>query len=138
MMVLDPGVPRPNTIHCPDGPKDCTAAGYTITAYLGNPAAPLIYQVITGADGTASASPFAAAAPAFVNQLEDTAPFWNTSYHFYNAYNYLFDADSGQVGYRAATAAPAPLPLAGAAMGLMWSRKLRRRVQALAGARRRG
>ncbi len=138
MMVLDPGVPRPNTIHCPDGPKDCTAAGYTITAYLGNPAAPLIYQVITGANGSTSASPFAAAAPAFVNQEEDTAAFWNTSYHFYNAYNYLFDADSGQVGYRSAAAAPTPLPLAGAAMCLGWSRKLRRRVQALAGVRRGG
>ncbi|MFN7900408.1 MAG: hypothetical protein ACK5N0_12230 [Synechococcaceae cyanobacterium] len=75
MMVLEPGVSRPNTIHCPDGPKDCTAAGYTITAFLGNPAAPLIYQIITGPDGSTSASPFAAAAPEFVNQLEDTAPY---------------------------------------------------------------
>ncbi len=108
--------------------------------YLGNPNLPLIYQVSTGANGAANASPFAAAAPAFVNQLHDTAAFWNTSYHFYNAYDYLFDAESGQVGYRSAAtaAAPGPLPLTAAVAGLAWSRRLRQRLQAAKEASRRG
>ena len=126
MMVLDPGAPRPNTTSCPYGPQDCTAANYTITVYLGNPGAPLMYQVITETSST-SAAPFVAAAPDFVNQLEDTAAFWNTSYHFYNAYNYLLDAGSGQVGYRSAAAVPGPLPLSAAAACLAWSRRLRQR-----------
>lgn len=133
MMALVDGTQRPDTIACPYGPKDCTAAGYTITVYLGNPADPLIYQVITGDNGDISASPFAAAAPDFVNQLYDTSAFWNTSYHFYNSYNYLFDAESGQVGYSAAAvpavAAPGPLPVTGAAAALGWSRRLRRRLR---------
>lgn len=47
-MALEPGASRPSSSNCPDGPKDCTAAGYTITVYLGNPSTPLIYQVNTG------------------------------------------------------------------------------------------
>jgi hypothetical protein len=133
MMVLDTGAPRPNTVTCPYGPKDCTAPGYTITVYLGNPAAPLMYQVITEVNGP-SASPFVAAAPDFVNQLSDTAAFWNTSYHFYNAYNYLFDAESAQVGYRSSASVPGPLPLAGAAAAMGWSRRLRQRLPAKAAA----
>ncbi|MFO0017898.1 MAG: hypothetical protein ACK52U_15250 [Synechococcaceae cyanobacterium] len=89
MMVLSPGAPRPNTVTCPYGPHDCTDSGYTITVYLGNPAAPLLYQVITGANGTISASPFDAAAPDFVNQLSDSAAFWNTSNHFYKCLQLL-------------------------------------------------
>lgn len=139
MMVLDHGATRPPTIHCPYGPQDCTAAGYTITVYLGNPNLPLIYQVSTEANGAASASPFAVAAPDFVNQLHDTAAFWNTSYHFYNAYNYLFDAESGQVGYSSAiAAAPGPLPLTAAVAGLAWSRRLRQLLQVAREARRHG
>ena len=75
MMALDSGATRPPTISCPYRPQDCTAPGYMIMVYLGNPNLPLIDQVSTGANGAASASPFAAAAPAFVNQQHDMAAF---------------------------------------------------------------
>jgi hypothetical protein len=130
MMVLDPGAPPPLTTTCNsyDGTKVCTDNGYTITVYLGNPSAPTMYQVITGTGGTASASPFDVAAPDFINQLSDTAAFWNTSFYFYNAYNYLFDSESAQVGYRTVSAVPGPLSLTGAAAALGWCHRLRRRV----------
>lgn len=133
MMVLDPGAAQPNTVTCPYGPNTCTGAGITITVYLGNPLDPLIYQVITGANGAISASPYEEAAPDFVNQLQDSAAFWNTSYHFYNAYNYLFDAQSGQVGYRSAASVPGPLGLTGVAAAFGWSRQLRRRLRGAEG-----
>ena len=87
--------------------------------------------------GTPTAAPNSAAAPDFENQLaESPQPFWNTSYHFYNAYNYLFDAESGYVGYATAAntaSVPGPLPPAALAGLLAWSRKLRRRCGVVPG-----
>ena len=132
MLQLETGSARPPTIPCPgDVSLVCTDAGTTLSIFLGNPAAPLVYQVISGVGGVPTAVPNNTAAPDFVNQLaESDQPFWNTSYHFYNAYNYLFDAESGQVGYaNAAVTAAVPGPLSHAALAgfLAWSRRLRRR-----------
>ena len=138
MLQLESGSTRPPTIACPgDASLSCTDAGTTLSIFLGNPAAPLVYQVITGTGGTPTAAPNSAAAPDFVNQLaESPQPFWNTSYHFYNAYNYLFDAESGYVGYATAAntaSVPGPLPPAALAGLLAWSRKLRRRCGVVPG-----
>ena len=132
MVQLETGSSQPPTITCPgDASLACTDAVTTFFIFLGNPAAPLIYPVITGVGGATTDAPNSVAEPDFVNQLvESPQPFWNTSYHFYNAYNDLFDAESGQVGYAAATASaavPGPLPHAALAGLLAWSRRLRRR-----------
>lgn len=109
----------------------CTAPGNGIGIFLGDPTEPAMsYTVNIAADGSPSAIPNPAATPEFINQLTATTeyPYWNTGYHFFNAYSYLFSADDGVVGYAPLNQTPSPLPLAGAVGALTWSRRLRRRL----------
>jgi hypothetical protein len=96
----------------------CTAPGQVITIALGDPSAPAVtYSVTIGTGGVPSAAPNALATPAFIRQIQSNpVTYWNTSYHFYNAYNYLYDATDGLVGY-VATGAPIPEPMSAALLG---------------------
>jgi len=108
----------PSNPYCDNSSFTCTAAGEVITVALGDPSAPaLTYSVTIGTGGVPSAAPNALATPAFIRQIQsDPITYWNTSYHFYNAYNYLYDAADGVVGY-VATSTPVPEPMSGALFG---------------------
>jgi hypothetical protein len=112
----------PSNPYCDNSSFTCTAAGQVITIALGDPSAPaLTYSVTIGTGGVPSAAPNALATPAFIRQIQsDPVTYWNTSYHFYNAYSYLYDATDGLVGYVATgTAVPEPMSVALLGAGLL-------------------
>ena len=108
----------PSNPYCDNSSFTCTAAGQVITIALGDPSAPAVtYSVTIGTGGVPSAAPNALATPAFIRQIQsDPITYWNTSYHFYNAYNYLYDSTDGVVGY-VATSSAVPEPMSAALLG---------------------
>ena len=108
----------PSNPSCDNSSFTCTAAGQVITIALGDPSAPAVtYSVTIGTGGVPSAAPNALATPAFIRQIQsDPITYWNTSYHFYNAYNYLYDSTDGVVGY-VATSSAVPEPMSAALLG---------------------
>ena len=122
----------PTNPFCRISGLSCTAPGNTVTISLGDPASPAVtYSVVVGTDGSLSSNPDPAAAPEFIRQIPATTlfPYWNTSFNFFNAYDYLFDAADGVVGYAAVNQVPGPLPLGAAAAAWRCSRSLRRRLR---------
>ena len=108
----------PSNPYCDNSSFTCTAAGQVITIALGDPSAPAVtYSVTIGTGGVPSAAPNALATPAFIRQIQsDPITYWNTSYHFYNAYNYLYESTDGVVGY-VATSSAVPEPMSAALLG---------------------
>ncbi len=85
----------------------CAAEGVRIHLAFGDPAAPALeYDVMIGAGGRPLPS---ASAPPWVTVLrERDEGFVNTGFHFFNAYDYLYDAADGYVGFRPHAASPRP------------------------------
>ncbi len=83
-----------------DGP--CAAPGAVIKVAIGDPAAPAAsYSFTVGANG--GPDPASPASPSWVTVLTNKkgVSFVNTSYHFFNAFDYAYDYTNGAVGYRA-------------------------------------
>lgn len=84
--------------------------GTVITIAIGTPGTtPAVSYSVTIGDGTDGAPVPAASAPALVHvNPGDTDVFFNTSFHFFNAFNYVYDATDGEVGFKAGTVTLTP------------------------------
>lgn len=80
--------------------KPCAAPGTVISVAVGDPASPaLSYSITIGAEGIPVP---AASAPGWVTvNVRGLSPFLNTSYHFFNVFNYVYDFADGIVGFQA-------------------------------------
>jgi hypothetical protein len=85
---------------CVHGP--CLEPGATVSVAIGNPEASPVasYSFTIGPDG-APRHGSAAAAPDYVTLVKEApTAFINTTYHFFNEFNYIYDYTHGMVGYR--------------------------------------
>jgi hypothetical protein len=87
---------------CIHGP--CLEPGTTVEVAIGRPSVSPVasYAFTIGPDGGPAANS-SAAAPAYVTLVaEAPTAFVNTSYHFFNEFNYVYDYTNGRVGYQEA------------------------------------
>ena len=107
----------------------CAAAGVSVVVDIGLPGSPIAsYSFTIGTDGGPVAGS-TLAAPEFVT-VDPAAPdtFVNTTYHFFNAFNYAYDYVDGVVGIQAVPEPPALTWMGGALLVLPGLRRWRRRT----------
>jgi hypothetical protein len=100
--VTDSNIPSTGTYGvCIHGP--CLEPGATVEVAIGYPEEPPVasYRFTIGDNGGPTANS-SVAAPEYVTLVLPEAPtaFINTSYHFFNEFNYVYDYTDGLVGYR--------------------------------------